>query len=131
MRATFLVVSIVLASLLLAIQPPAAEAQSAVTINMTTVGGGGQLSTGVPFAVEFLSLAVTTPSNPVALQKGKLLLDGVREKCTAISLVTDCSAATLTCADGPHDVVAGGAGTGSIDGSPVAEGFIRMHCFSH
>jgi len=121
--------SLVLASLALAVHP-AAEAQPASVLALTIVGGGGELSSG-PFAVEFVSLAVNVAPTPISFEKGKLFVDGAKQVCSAISLVTDCSAATLTCADGTHEVVAGGAGTGSIDGNLVTGGFIRMHCVSH
>jgi len=128
MKATLLVVSLVLASLLLAVQPVAADAP--VTISLTVVGGGGELTNSSTVGVQFVSLALTNPARSVNIQRGNLVIDGVRTACSAISIVVPCSEATLTCTDGDHEVVAGGPGVGSVDGNLVAQGFIRMACFS-
>jgi len=131
MKMASLGVSIVLASLLLAVQPVAA-AEAPVTISLTVIGGGGELSNSSTFGVQFLSLGLTNPARTVNIQRGNLVLDGVRTSCSAISNVLSCSEATLTCANGTHDVVAGvpGVSLGSIDGVEVADGFIHMTCFS-
>ncbi len=133
MKTVSAIVSIVLALLLLSLQPAVdAEAQVPVTINLTVVGGGGELSNSSTFGVQFISLELTNPARSLNIHRGNLVLNGARTSCSAISNVVNCSEATLTCANGTHDVVAGvpGVSLGSIDGVEVAQGFIHMTCFS-
>jgi hypothetical protein len=130
MRKTSLVALMLLASLLLTIQPVAA---ASATMNITVLGGGGSLSDSTTFAVQGMSLAVANPGHPVSQSVGNLVLNGVHTSCTVDSVV-GCSEATLTCADSStHTVTAGVPGTslGNLDGVDVATGFVFMQCISH
>ena len=124
-----LTVLIALVSVLAVIQPITAAGSPAMSI--TVVGGGGVLSNASTFGVQVMSLSVAVPGHPVSVQRGNLVLDGVRTAC-AIDTVTSCTEVTLTCGGTPHDVVAGvpGVSLGSIDGVDVTQGFIHMMCFS-
>jgi hypothetical protein len=129
MRNLIVAASIAITALLLPGQP----AVAAPTLTLTVIGGGGVLSDGSTFAVNAMSLAVSTPRHNVARQTGGLVIDGVRTKCSIASVVT-CTQATLTCDDSStHDVTAGvpGGALGSFDGVDLTDGFIHMQCVSH
>ena len=128
MKAPLLIVSLVLASLLVTV-PVAAAGH--VTMDLTVVGGGGETVGGSTVAVQFVALDLTNPARTFSIHRGNLVVDGVRTACTAISNV-DCSLKTLTvtCANGDHNVAAGGPGVGSIDEDPLTQGSIQMFCFS-
>ena len=128
MKATLLFVSLVLASVLVIV--PVALA-GPVTMSLTVIGGGGEMVSGNTDAVQFMSLDLTNPGRTVSIHRGNLVINGARTACTAISNV-DCNLKTLTvsCANGDHDVVAGGPGVGSIDGDVLAQGSIQMFCLS-
>lgn len=97
-------------------------------MDLTVVGGGGEVGTG-HVGVQFVDLALTTPGRTFSIQRGNLVVDGVRRACTTMSNIVSCSSATLTCTDGEHDVVAGGPGVGSLDGNLLTQGNIHMTCF--
>jgi len=128
MKVALVFLSLVLLSVI-GIVPPAAAA-GPVSMNMTVVTGGGELEGGSSLGTQFVSLALTNPGHPVTVDRGNLVVGGARQKCTAISNVTDCTSATLTCSDGDHDVVVGGPGQGSLDGVLLTQGSIRMVCLS-
>jgi hypothetical protein len=133
MKRMSLVVLIVLASLVLTIQPSAA---GPVTMNLAVLGGGGVLSDSSTFSVQGMSLTVTNPGHPVSQSFGNLVLNGVHTHCTLTS--ADCSVspatASLSCADAStHTVTAGVSGStlGALDTNDVTAGFVFMQCISH
>jgi hypothetical protein len=130
MRST-LVAALALAGSLL-VPPQAAVAAGNVSLNLVVVGGGGVLADDSRVSVNAILLTLDTPGKDVNISNGGLVVDGVRTKC-AIESSTNCSQATLSCADGSsHEVVAGvpGGAPGSVDGIDLAEGFITMKCVS-
>lgn len=125
-----LVVSAIVSMMLLVAVPVFAASQVAVDITLAT--GAGTLQDSTRFGVAVLSLQSTGPRKSLAVNRGWLVVDGIRTKCS-VEAEIDCSAATLTCDDlSTHVVVPAesGGSKGSLDGVEVTQGFVHLKCSS-